>query len=303
MNIRYENSRNDRIVRVLPYIPLVIAVVIMVAPYYWMVISAFKSQPELQAVPPRFYVEQPTLSNFYNPDWRANELQTQTVRGLFQRYPDTPGGFMRYYFNSVGVAVINTLLGLLVASLGAFVFAKHQFPGRNALFLLVLASMMVPWQVTLIPSFMIVRDLKWLDTFTALIVPALPRAFTLFFLRQYMLSIPDELVDAARVDGASEWRIWARIMLPLIVPALVAMGLFMFIGEWNNLVWPLVVLQSEANRTLPLVMSTMIDPFSPPAEQGVVMAAALLVSLPTLLLFLVFQKQFVRGIALTGMKG
>jgi multiple sugar transport system permease protein len=222
---------------------------------------------------------------------------------LFQRYTEVPGGFMRYYVNSAQVATLNTILGLIVASIAAFVFAKHQFPGKNFLFLFVLASMMVPWQVTLIPSYMIVRDLHWLDSFTALIIPALPKAFTLFFLRQYMLSIPDELVDAARVDGASEWRIWAQIMIPLIVPALVAMGLFMFIGEWNNLVWPLVILQSDAMRTLPVVMSTMLSSFAPPVDQGMVMAASLLVSLPTLVLFIIFQKQFVRGIAMTGLKG
>ena len=296
-------SLMDKILKYLPYIPLLLGAVLMVAPYYWMAIGAFKSLPELQAVVPKFYVEEPTLDNFYNPDWIPDEAQSQQVRGLFQRYTDTFGGFMRYYGNSAFIAVINTVLQVLVASLAAFVFAKHRFPGRNFLFLFILASMMIPWQVTLIPAFMIIRDLGWLDTYTALIIPALPKAFTLFFLRQYMLSLPDEVVDAARVDGASEFRIWWQVILPLIIPAMVAMGLFQFIAEWNNLVWPLVVLQSENMRTLPLVMSTMVDPFSPPVDQGMVMAAALIVSLPTLILFVAFQKQFVRGIALTGLKG
>lgn len=298
-----EHRLIDRVIRVLQYVPLILLAIVMIAPYYWMVIGAFKSVPELQAVPPRFYVESPTLDNFYNPDWDPDVPQTQMVQGLFQRYPDTPGGFMRYYGNSVFVAAANTVFGLLVASLAAYVLAKHRFPGRNFLFILILASMMVPWQVTLIPGYLIVRDFGWLDSFTALIIPALPRAFTLFFLRQYMLSLPDELVDAARVDGASEMRIWAQVILPLVVPAMVAMGIFLFIGEWNNLVWPLVVIQTEQMRTLPLIMSTMIDPFAPPLNQGVVMATALIVSLPTLIMFLLFQKQFVRGIALTGMKG
>ena len=303
MNITYENGFGSRIVGKLPYIPLLLAAVIMIAPYYWMVIGAFKSLPELQAVPPTFYVAHPTLDNFFNPNWNPQVQNIQQLQGLFQNFPTVVGSFMRFYGNSLFVATVNTIFGLIIASIAAYVLAKHRFPGRNALFILVLASMMVPWQVTLIPSFLIVRDLGWIDTYLALIIPALPKAFTLFFLRQYMLSIPDELIDAARVDGAGEVRIWGQIMLPLIIPAMIAMGLFMFLGEWNNLVWPLIVIQSQDMRTLPVVMSTMVSAYSAPLNLGLVMAASLLVSLPTLILFLVFQKQFVRGIALTGIKG
>lgn len=303
MDINYETRLIHKILAKLPYVPLFIAAILMIVPYYWMVIGAFKSVPELQAAPPTFMVSNPTFDNFYNPDWVPGNQVAQEAQGLFQYYPETAGGFLRYYGNSLLVSVINTALGLLVASIAAFVLAKHRFPGRNFFFLLILASMMVPWQVTLIPGFMIIRDLGWIDNYLALIIPAIPKAFTLFFLRQYMMSIPDELVDAARVDGASEIRIWWQIMLPLVVPALIAMGLFMFLGEWNNLVWPLVVIQSQDLRTLPMVMSTMVSQFQSPVTLGLVMAAALLASLPTLVLFIIFQKQFVRGIALTGLKG
>lgn len=303
MNITYETGLRHRLTNLLPYLPLILAAVAMIGPYYWMVIGAFKSFPELQAAPPTFYLAHPTFDSFYNPEWSATSGLSQEAQGLFQNYPNVPGGFLRFYGNSLFVTIVNTILGLLIASLAAFVLAKHRFPGRNLLFIIILASMMVPWQVALIPSFMIVRDLGWVDTYWALIIPALPKAFTLFFLRQYMLSIPDELVDAARVDGASEIRIWWQIMLPLVIPAMIAMGLFMFLGEWNNLVWPLVVIQSQELRTLPMVMSTMVSQYQAPVNLGMVMAAALLVSLPTLILFVVFQKQFVRGIALTGIKG
>ena len=303
MNITYETGFRHQALGKLPYIPLILAALIMIIPYYWMVIGAFKSVPELQAAPPTFFVEHPTLDNYFNPDWVPGNQATQEAQGLFQYYPQTAGGFLRYYANSLFVAVANTVLGLIVASIAAYVLAKHHFPGRNALFVLILASMMVPWQVTLIPGFMIVRDFGWIDSYLALIIPAIPKAFTLFFLRQYMMSIPDELIDAARVDGANEFRIWWQIMLPLIVPAMIAMGLFMFLGEWNNLVWPLVVIQSQDLRTLPMVMSTMVSQYQSPVTLGMVMAASLLVSLPTLILFIVFQKQFVRGIALTGIKG
>ena len=134
--------------------------------------------------------------------------------------------------------------------------------------MIILASMMVPWQVSLIPNFITVHRLGWLDSYWGLIIPAIPRAFALFFLRQFMLSLPDDLIDAARVDGASELRIWWRIVIPLTIPAMVAMGIFMLVGEWNNLLWPLVIIQSSDLRTLPIVMSQMLGPYSPPLELG-----------------------------------
>ena len=303
VNVLPAKIRRERVRTLLPYAPILLGAILMVLPYYWMVIGAFKSLPELQAVPPEFLVRQPTLDNWYNPHWSPDEVQQNVIRGLFQRYLETEVGFMRFYFNSVVVAVINTVVGLTVASLSAFVLAKHRFPGRNIIFMIILASMMVPWQVSLIPNFITVHRLGWLDSYWGLIIPAIPRAFALFFLRQFMLSLPDDLIDAARVDGASELRIWWRIVIPLTIPAMVAMGIFMLVGEWNNLLWPLVIIQSSDLRTLPIVMSTMLDPYSPPLELGVVMVASLIVSLPTLVLFLLFQKQFVRGIALTGLKG
>jgi len=288
----------QKILKHAAYIPVIILAIVMIIPFYWMVLGAFKTVSELKQVPPTLTIQNPVLDNFYDPE---ADLPDHTD-GLFQRYADIDGGFMRFYANSVIVAVVNTVMALLVASLAAYVFAKHRFPGRNALFLLVLGSMMIPWQVTILPNFLIVDELGWLNTFAALIVPALPHAFALFFLRQYMLSIPDDLIDAARVDGAHEFLIWWRIILPLVIPAMVAMGLFVYLGNWNNLVWPLMVTSGEM-RTLPVIMATMVDPYSAGFEQGVSMAASLIVSLPTIIIFLLFQKQFVRGIALTGLKG
>lgn len=138
-NIESERSR-----KVLTYTPVLLGAVLMVLPYYWMVIGALKSLPELQAVPPVFWVSQPTLDNWHNPDWSPDEARQNEIRGLFQRYLETEGGFMRFYFNSVVIALINTVVGLTVASLSAYVLAKHRFPGRNIIFLIILASMMVP---------------------------------------------------------------------------------------------------------------------------------------------------------------
>lgn len=269
-------------------------------PYYWMMLGAFKSVPELNRIPPTFMVESPTLNSFYDAE---GEKPPDHTRGLFQIYPGTKGGFFRYMFNSMFVSATITVAALLVASLAAFVLAKHNFPGRNFFFLMFIASMMIPWQVTIIPNFLNVSDFGWTDSYWALIIPALPKAFALFFLRQYMLSLPDEMLEAGRLDGASEFRIYRSLVLPLVGPALVSMGLFIWLNEWNNLVWPLIVIRSEELRTLPLIMTTMVDPFSGATKQGVAMAAALLTSIPTLILFIAFQKQFIQGIAVSSVKG
>jgi multiple sugar transport system permease protein len=284
----------------LVYAPVFFMAFLMILPYYWMLIGAFKPVPELKKIPPTFIVQSPNLENFY--DEKGN-LPPDHQEGLFQRFKDTPGGFGRYYFNSIFISVSITFFSLVLGSLTAFVLAKHHFPGRQFFFMLFMASMMVPWQVTLIPNFLIMRELDWIDTFQALVVPAAAKVFAVFFLRQYMFSIPDEMLDAARVDGANELRIWWQIVLPLVRPAMVAIGLTIFLGEWNNLVWPLIVLRSASMRTLPLAISLLNQTLSGAPTLGLIMAAALLTSLPTLIAFLAFQKEFVRGITLTGMKG
>ncbi|KAB2862745.1 MAG: carbohydrate ABC transporter permease [Anaerolineae bacterium] len=269
-------------------------------PYYWMLLGAFKTVPELNRIPPTFIVEKPTLNSFYDA---KGELPPDHTRGLFQIYPGTKFGFFRYLFNSVFISGSITFASLMIAALAAFVLAKHKFPGRDFFFLMFIASMMIPWQVTIIPNFLNVSDFGWIDSYWALLIPALPKAFALFFLRQYMLSLPDEMLEAGRLDGASEFRIFRSLVLPLVGPALVSMGLFIWLNEWNNLVWPLIVIRSEELRTLPLIMTTMVDPFSGASKQGVAMAAALLTSIPTLILFIAFQKQFIQGIAVTSVKG
>ena len=232
---------------------------IMLIPYYWMVLGAFKSVPELNRIPPTFIIEQPTLNSFYDP---LGEQPPDHTRGLFQLYPGTEGGFFRYMFNSAFISGSITFASLLLAALAAYALAKHKFPGRQFLFLVFVASMMIPWQVTIIPNYLNVNTFGWIDTVWVLLIPALPKAFALFFLRQYMMTLPDEMLESGRLDGASEFRIFWSIVLPLIGPALVSMSLFIWLGEWNNLVWPLVTIRSEEMRTLPLVMTTMIDPFS-----------------------------------------
>ncbi len=296
-------EHQDRATTILQRFGMTIAIVLALAtliPYYWMVLGAFKTVPELNRIPPTFIIEQPTLNSFYDP---VGNQPPDHTEGLLQLYPNTQGGFLRYMLNSFLVSGAITVAGLLLASLAAFVIAKHDFPGRQPIFLLILASMMIPWQVTIIPNFLNVSSFGWVDTFWALLIPALPKAFALFFLRQYMLSLPDEMLESGRLDGAGEFRIYWQLVMPLIGPALVSMSLFIWLNEWNNLVWPLIVVRSEELRTLPLIMTTMVDPLSGATKQGVAMVAALLTSIPTLVLFILFQKQFVQGIAVTSVKG
>ncbi len=157
---------------------VILLAISMLIPYYWMVLSAFKPVPELNRLPPRFYIENPALTNFYDP---LRNTPPDHVEGLFQRYTDTPGGFMRFYFNSVFLSSVITACTLLIASMAAFVLSKHNFPGREFFFILFVASMMIPWQVTIISNFLQVRNFGWLDSYWAMIIPALPKAFAAFF--------------------------------------------------------------------------------------------------------------------------
>ena len=281
-------------------LPLYLLAVTMVLPYYWMLIGAFKSVPELKRNPPSFIVENPSFNNFFDP--AGNKPPDHTL-GLFQRLTDAPWGFGTFYFNSIMITVTVTVFSLLIASAAAYVLAKLQIPGRNVLFIIVIASMMVPWQVLFIPNFLTVKNLGWINTFQALIIPALPKAFAVFFLRQFMLSLPDEMLEAARIDGASEFRIWWQIVLPLVRPALTAITIFTVLGEWNNFVWPLVVIQDSEHATIPLALSRLNQSFFGSSTLGVLMAGSLLASIPTVIMFLTFQKQFVEGIALSSVKG
>jgi multiple sugar transport system permease protein len=209
--------------------------------------------------------------------------------------------FGRFYLNSAIQAISVTVLQLLTASLAAFAFARLRFRGRDALFLLYLATMMIPFPVTMIPNFVIMRYLNWIDTFRALILPPAFSAFSTFLLRQYFMSIPTEMDDAARVDGASSFRIWWQIILPLSGPALATLAIFTFLGQWNSFLWPLIVTNSEKMRTLPVGLATFQSQFS--VQWHLLMAGSVIAVLPILVIYIAGQKWFVRGITLTGMGG
>jgi multiple sugar transport system permease protein len=227
-------------------------------------------------------------------------FQQDVLQGLFQRYPDLKFGFFRFIFNSIFVNISITVLTLFIGSLAAYVVSKHRFKGKRIIYLVIIGSMMIPWQVGLIPGFLLIG---WLNTFWAYIVPALPKAFIVFFLTQYLSSIPDELVEAARIDGASEYTIYFRIILPLLKPALIAMMIFTAIGEWNNFLWPLIITTSQDMATLPVALANLRNSGAGNiGTQGIIMAASLITSIPTIALYFATQKHFIRGIALSGLK-
>jgi multiple sugar transport system permease protein len=273
--------RKERLRRLGLHALLIVGSVAMLVPFVWMLSTSLKEPGDVFIYPPQ-WIPQPMR-------WE-NYKQTVTVMP-----------FGRFYLNSVIQAISVTVLQLLTASLAAFAFARLRFRGRDALFLLYLATMMIPFPVTMIPNFILMRYLNWIDTFQALILPPAFSAFSTFLLRQYFLSIPVEMDDAARVDGASSFRIWWQIILPLSGPALATLAIFTFLGQWNNFLWPLVITNSEKMRTLPVGLAAFQSQYS--IQWNLLMAGSVIAVLPILLIYIVGQKWFVRGITLTGMGG
>lgn len=284
-------------------LPLLILIVTVLVPYYWMAIGAFKTVPELVQQPPTFWVEAPTTQNFYDPGFVEGEDKPDHWPGIFQR--ESEGwGFVHYYLNSLGITLFVTIVSLLAASLVAFVLTKRPFPGSRFLFNLLLASMMVPWEVTIIPNFITVSELGWINGYQALLIPGLAKAFVVFYFRQVMLSLSADLIDAATMDGAGTLRIWWSIVLPVVRPGLAAIGIPVAIGEWNNFLWPLLVINDSQHMTLPLALGKLAGNLTfDPQSGAVLMAASLAVSLPAVIAFLMFQRQFIDGLTAGASKG
>lgn len=267
--------------RLLIYLLLILGSVVMLLPLAWMTSSAFKPLYEVMLIPPTWIPREPTLDNF---------------RAVFQQFP-----FARYILNSVVVATVVVISTLVTSAMAGYALAKFEFPARNFLFIAILSSLMIPFQVRMIPLYQMIVAFRWVDTLQAVIFPWLVDAFGIFMMRQFIMTIPTELLDAARIDGASEWRIFWQIVLPLTRPALSALAIFTFLGNWEEFLWPLIVSSSHATRTLPVGLQAFSEQYGTNTHWQ--MAGALIATLPVLLLFFVLQKQFVEGITLTGMKG
>ncbi len=263
------------------HLGLILGSAFMLLPFIWMVSTSLKEAAEVFTYPPTWIPKKFVWSNF-------KEALTSLPFG-------------RFYFNSFIVAFSVTVLTLLTSSLAAFAFARLNFKGRNMLFLIYLATLMIPFPVLLIPNFIMVRYLGWYDSYAALILPPAFSAFATFLLRQFFKGIPTELDDAARIDGASSLRIWWQIILPNSTAALAALSIFIFLGNWNEFLWPLVVTNSENMRTIPVGLNMFQGQFG--VKWQLLMAAAVVAMLPVLIVYILAQKWFIKGITISGMGG
>jgi multiple sugar transport system permease protein len=279
-----------------------------VAPLVWMISASFQPVGDIFSWPPQWIPRDPTLEGYklFFGIVPEGQLEGRAARAAI--------GVERWFINSAIVATSITVLQLFFNSLAAYVFAKRKFPGRDIIFLVFLATMMVPPTVTLIPNYIILKHVPlfggndiWglgghgmLDSYYGLILPSAVSAFGIFLLRQYMQSIPDELLDAARIDGASEFKIFWKVVLPLCRPALAAMFIFTFTYAWEDFLWPLIITSNPDLYTAPLGLALFVTRNR--TSWDMLMAGSVIATLPMVLVFMIFQRQFIRGISLSGMK-
>jgi ABC-type glycerol-3-phosphate transport system permease component len=254
----------------------------MILPFIWMVSTSLKPADEIFAIPPIIISPNSSLKAY------AYLQEQYNILGIVK--------------NTFVIAFSATILRLFFCALGGYGFAKFKFPGQGALFAFLLGTMVIPSAVTLVPVYIIMRDLKWIDTFWPLIIPGAANAFGIFFMRQYIQSVSNELMDAARIDGAGEFTIFWRIILPIITPGLTSLGLIFFMGSWNDFIGPLIYLKSPEHFTLPLIIRSLIGPVGR-TVYDVQMAASVISLIPLLIIFLIFQRRFVEGITAGAIKG
>lgn len=257
---------------------LVIIGCIMVVPFLYMVITSLKVTYSAYSFSIAF--DELTMSNY---------IQILTEKS-----------FLWYFFNSVLVAVLGTILTLVVSSLAGFAFAQKKFPGRDRLFFSMLVTLIIPSTVTMLPLYIIMRQLDWLNTYYALVLP-IPTAMGVFIMRQAMLAVPKELIESARIDGCPDWRILLQIVLPLVRPAIISLTIFTFVGAWNEFLWPLIATTDASVRTLTVGLSTMRSQYT--VNYGLVMAGATLTFLPPFIVYVLLQRKFIEGVTLSGIKG
>ena len=252
----------------------------MLMPFIWMVLTSFKSMTESTHIPVIIFPKVFKWQNYIDV--------TKVLH------------FSYYYRNTIITAVLRTFGTLVLTSMAAYAFARISFPGKNILFIIVLSVFMIPWQCFMIPNFVLMTKIHWADSIQALIVPGMFSAYGVFLLRQVFLSLPKELEEAAIIDGCNQFSVFSRIMLPLAKSGLVALGIVTFLWSWNDLLWPLVVNHSDKKLTLAVGISNMVGQFI--TRYPVLMAGSVMACVPMIIVFIIFQDQFVEGIAFTGIK-
>ncbi|MEM7129065.1 MAG: carbohydrate ABC transporter permease [Chloroflexota bacterium] len=276
-------TRQRQIGNIAAWTILLLGSIIFILPFFWMVSSSFKTFGELYIFPPVLVPKQ---------------LQWQNYLEIWRRLP-----FHLFFRNSFVIATCQTLGVLFTSSLAGYAFSRLRFPGRDQIFLIYLSTMMIPFAVRMIPLFILMRTFGWVDTHYALIVPGIFSAWGTFLMRQFMMTIPRELEDAALIDGASFFQIYWRIILPLTGPALATLGIFEFMGSWNDFLWPLIILSSMDNKTIALGLAAFQAMSAMKTPWHLVMTASVVSVLPIIAIFLAGQKYYVRGIVTTGLKG
>lgn len=260
---------------------LLAGVFVVAFPFLWMILSSLKSLPD-----------------FYSFSFWPHRLDFSAYRYIFQKTD-----FLTWYLNSIIIGIIVTISSLIFNSLIGYTLAKHKFPGAKAIFILILSTLMIPTEMLVIPWYVMGTKVSLIDTYLGIMFPGLIEAFGVFLMRQFMLGIPDDLLDAARIDGMSEFKIWWRVALPQVKPALSALGIITFLGNWNAYLWPVIVISTDSMRTLPVGVSMYATGDSGGIQWNTIMGMSTLSVIPMIIVFLIFQRRIVEGIALTGVKG
>ncbi len=272
----------NRLTVIVVHLLLIAGVVVMIAPFVWMLLGSLKPFSEFLQSPPPWLPQHPTVDNYDN---------------LFNKLD-----FPQYFSNSMIVAGLVTGGNLLFCSMLGYALAKLKFPGRQWIFRLVLATLMVPGAVIVVPLFVLMSMLGFVNSYAGLVLPFLAGPFGVFLMRQFMLGIPDELLEAARIDGAGEYRIFLQIAMPIATPALATLGILTFLASWNNFLWPLIVATNDSMYTLPVALATF-STGQHQADYGLLMAGSAVLAAPVVVIFLLLQRYFIEGIATTGLKG
>ncbi len=267
--------------KTLLHIFLIITAILTIAPFIWMVSASFMYDGHASVYPPRFIPDIFTLEQY---------------KVLFSRL-----NVSRNLFNSLFLSIVVTLISLFFNSMAGYAFAKYKFKGKNKLFNLLLSSMVIPAQVTMLPLFLMLKEFGFINTYMAIIIPGLANIFGIFLIRQYAISIPDSLIESAKIDGATDFQIYRRIILPLCVPILVTLALFTFMTTWNDFLWPLIVLTDNSMYTLPVSLANLMGEHTKDPE--LMMAGSVITIIPILIVFLALQKYYIKGIMMGSVKG
>lgn len=283
--VKRQHRQKEALKKIIAYNFLILGSLTMIAPFLWMLTTSLKDPGSVFS-----------FSDHWWQDWIPTQFLWQNYVKVFQFVP-----FLKFYFNSIFVAVLVTLGTVITSSCAAYSFARLHFPGRDKIFFGYLATMMIPGAVTMIPVFILLRYLGWIDTYEALIIPGIFNVSNTFMLRQFFLTLPRDLEDAAKIDGCNYFLIFWKIILPLSKPALATVTTFTFMGSWMNLMWPLIVINTHDKYTLPVGLAYFQSVHN--TNWTLLMAASVMMILPILLMFIFNQRFFVEGIKLTGLKG